>query len=275
MQSLIGRDLKEATLTITVALRGALNLWPWIVAGKANDSLPADDTFSLAIVRAVTIDAAWPEGYGVSSTRWHQGEAGEDWTSDGQERELCWLQIEPLVDPNRPLPTGVALSVLSDVLGRIGDWTFSGAHAVVPIRQGVTPLLSASSTRSWFELGDPQNRRDFNICVSLEGQNDDVLDTANFRDSLNYYGAGLVSFEDLGGHSSARRITGDDIVHSVDNGLTMWFSCQAREWTVDLASWVIDLVGGCLRENGATGFTAISVQSSGRFQRGAGTEPLR
>lgn len=246
-----------------VALHGVLDRYPWAA------HLACDDTgsplYDLAMRRS--------EGYGWYSTggwtykyegwgearivqdpgRWADCLAGGDWTQDGEVRELAWMSADIPVDVREPrLPVLHIARILSDAVHRIGRVRFTGLHAVLPLHELVGDASDdLEAMRNWFALADPSASvpvtvtvgagptawgKETAVCSAARERLGDIaeIDVAAGRLDVS----GMADLHGEHGYNKSR-----------ERGV-LRFTCRTREWSPDVAVWLVEVMGDALRATG-------------------------
>ncbi|WP_369213094.1 hypothetical protein [Streptomyces flavofungini] len=265
--------------TVVVGLHGTLELHAWFDrvvtreadagtgpdAGADAGGSVAEEVLFLAVDRAGsygwrTVGGLLHEDGEVTAshapTAWAHQEVGGDWTQDGGVRELAWLGAGVDTDPPRPgLPVRPIALVLSETLARAGTVTFTGLHALLPLEDTERDTaFHQIELAPWFGLADPDLRFEVVVTVSCRpgedgaGEHDaetlseavrekaqGALDVTAQRPPDGLPGLGL----DLG-----RSVYTDGMREAVR------FGCTTREWSPDIAVWLVEMTAEALREAG-------------------------
>ncbi|GAA2250144.1 hypothetical protein GCM10010232_42500 [Streptomyces amakusaensis] len=268
----------EASLAtpMIMGIHGVLTLHPWIRRQYAEGTLD-EDVFSLVATRATAygwLGSTEPVPVGV---RWGHNDADGDWEQDGRIRELGWMQIDVGDTPSgQRLPVLPAATVLGEGLARVGRLDFTGLHTVAPLRLAGDSRLDLLEAAGWFGLGDPEAESAFTMTVAgtepagIPGLASALLDGVRER------ARDLLTIEPLEPPApdapALTPATQPGLAHppsgGPDAGLAQMtsgrtFRCTAREWSLDLASWVTEMAIDALRETGLTQPVAIAVSRTG------------
>lgn len=263
--------------TVVVGLHGTLQLPPWFdrVVAREDDAegSVADELLFLAVDRAGsygwrTVSGLLHEDGEVTAeyepTAWAHEEVGGDWTQDGGVRQLAWLGAGVRTDPPRPgIPVRPIALVLSETLARVGTVTFTGLHALLPLHATERDTaFHQIELAPWFGLADPDVRYEVVVTVSCrpgEGGADagdaaalvaavrerasEVVDVlAPAKGALAGPEGGLAGLDlDLG-----------RTVHTEGMREVIRFGCVTREWSPDMAVWLVESTAEALRETGRT-----------------------
>lgn len=229
-----------------LGVHGVLDMHPWLRAEHASSGLE-EDAFSLVMKRSV---AQQLTGFGrdrPAGSRWDHNDAGGDWTQDDQQHELAWLQAA--ISPSSArLPIQSALSVLSDVLTRVGRWRLEAVHGVLPVSAAGDGRADLATVWSWFTLADPARPTRVTIRVASNEARKLADSTPSLCDQARERSYGLLSFTPVQSPSEdplKRRMTGEIFTQGMSGGAQI--ECVAPEWSVDIAAWIMDIVVDVLR----------------------------
>ncbi|WNZ09722.1 hypothetical protein [Streptomyces sp. 11x1] len=270
----------EIPPTLTVGLHGLLQRHPWLdrVVERDPESSVEEDVLGLAIERAgaygwQTVSRWLSEEGQVTAhhepTAWAHEEVGGDWTDDGRVHQLGWLQAGVLPDPVRPrLPVRPIALLLSETLARAGEVTFTGLHALLPLRPGERDTaFHQAELAPWFGLADPDVRHEVVVtvsgrpgeCAMSEGDvvavRDAVRDMA--QDSVADVSVTDASVTD--GRLPGLELDLDRVLHTQGMREVARFGCRTREWSPDNAVWLVELVADGLRAAGLSAQLVITV----------------
>ncbi|KUF19383.1 MULTISPECIES: hypothetical protein [Streptomyces] len=261
--------------TVAVGLHGTLQLRPWFdgVMPQDGDTDVAEDVLSLVVDRAGsygwrTVGGLLHENGEVTAshepTAWAHEEVGGDWTQDGQVRQLAWLGAGVLTDPPRPgLPLRPIALLLSEALARAGEVTFTGLHALLPLHATERDTaFHQIELAPWFGLADPDARYEVVVTVSCRTPGDGgggEHDVTALREAVREKAQGMVDVFAAGtkdtpsGAESA--LPGLDLdlrrtVHTDGMREVVRFGCGTREWSPDVAVWLVEMTAEALREAG-------------------------
>ncbi|MEE4423102.1 hypothetical protein [Streptomyces bugieae] len=244
----------------------------------AEDTSPEEDSLeeevlSLALDRAgaygwQTVSRWLTENGRVTArhepTAWAHEEVGGDWTPDGRVRQLAWLQAGALTDPPRlGLPVRPIALVLAETLARVGTMTFTGLHALLPLPAARrNTAFHQTELAPWFALADPDARHEVVLTVSCHPGKDAVTgdDAAAVREAVREMADGAVEVLPPGARSATSVTSpvgppGLDLdlgrgVHTEGMHEAFRFGCTTREWSPDLAVWLVEMVADGLRAAG-------------------------
>ncbi|MEV0126129.1 hypothetical protein AB0I16_32065 [Streptomyces sp. NPDC050703] len=271
--------------TVVVGLHGTLQLSPWFdrvvtreddTEGPAGDSVlnsgdgegsVEEDLLFLAVDRAGSYGWRTVSGLlhedgevtaGHEPTAWAHEEVGGDWTQDGEVRQLAWLGAGVRTDPPRPgIPVRPIALVLSETLARVGTVTFTGLHALLPLHATERDTaFHQIELAPWFGLADPDARYEVVVTVSCRPGEGGVgeRDAAAVCAAVRERAAGVV---DVSAPTAEGGLAGLDLdlgrtVHTEGMREVIRFGCVTREWSPDVAVWLVESTAEALRETGRT-----------------------
>ncbi len=249
-----------------VALHGVLDRHPWTRHITCDDH--GSELFDLAMNRSDAYGwhstGGWTypyKGWGEARIvvqdpgRWADCLAGGDWTQDGQVREVAWMAADIPLDVREPrLPILHIARILSDAVNRLGRVRFTGLHATLPVGELVGDASDdLAAMRRWFALADPS--RSVSVSVTVADGPTLPEKAATVRDAARERLGDAADIEiatgetDLSGLADVRGEHGYD--KSRERGVTR-FVCRTREWSPDVAVWLVEVVGDALRAVGHT-----------------------
>ena len=253
--------------TVIVGLHGILQRNPWFdrVVEQDDEGTVEEDVLGFAIDRAGSYGwqslTSWLHEDGEVTARheptaWAHEEVGGDWTQDGQIHQLAWLQAGVLTDPPRPgLPVRPISLVLYETLARVGTVTFTGLHALLPLEAAErNTAFHQTELAPWFSLADPDARYEVVVTVSRHpeaggmGERDAVAVSEAVRDMAQ--GAVEVSASAPEGGLPGLDLDLDLVLHTEGMREVMRLSCRTREWSPDIAVWLLEMVAEGLRRAG-------------------------
>ncbi|GAB7032978.1 hypothetical protein AB0G35_06850 [Streptomyces sp. NPDC021749] len=197
-------------------------------------------------------------------TAWAHEEVGGDWTPDGRIHQLAWLQAGVRTDPPPlGLPVRPITLVLAEALARLGTVTFTGLHALLPLPAARrNTAFHQAELAPWFALADPDARHEVMVTVSCHPGKAAVSsdDAAAVCAAVRDMAQGAVELPRPGAHS-APPVTSpaappgldldlDHAVHTQGMREAFRFGCTTREWSPDLAVWLVEMVADALRAAG-------------------------
>lgn len=232
--------------TMLLGVHGVLDMHPWLRAGYASSGLE-EDAFSLVAKRSVARQLTGFGSHRPAGSRWDHNDAGGDWTQDGQQHELAWLQAA--ISPSSArLPIQSALSVLSDVVTRVGRWRLKAVHGVLPVSAAGDGRADLATMWPWFSLADPARPTRLTIRVASNEARKLAGCTPNLCDEARERSYGQLSFtpaQSLSDDPLRRRMTGELFMKGMSGGAQI--ECLAAEWSVDVAAWILDIFVDVLR----------------------------
>ncbi|SFO07477.1 hypothetical protein SAMN04487980_105511 [Streptomyces sp. cf124] len=268
----------EIPPTVIIGLHGILQRHPWLdrVVERDPESSVEEDVLGLVIDRAgaygwQTVSSWLSEGGQVTAhhepTAWAHEEVGGDWTDDGRVHQLGWVQAGVLGESVLPgLPVRPIALVLSEALARVGEVTFTGLHALVPLRAGErNTAFHQAELAPWFGLADPDARHEVVVTVSglpsacaLDEDGsvavcDAVRDMA--QDSVTDFSASAAA----AGLPPGLELDLDRVLHTQGMREVARFGCRTREWSPDVAVWLLEMVADGLRGAGLSTRLVITV----------------
>ncbi|WP_447035612.1 hypothetical protein [Streptomyces sp. DSM 118878] len=281
--------------TVVVGLHGTLRLHPWfdrVVTRDTDPDVDADadtdagaegsveeDLLFLAVDRAGsygwrTVGGLLHEDGEVTAehepTAWAHEEVGGDWTQDGEVHRLAWLGAGVRTDPPRPgLPVRPIALVLSEALARVGAVTFTGLHALLPLRATERDTaFHQIELAPWFGLADPDARYEVVVTVSCrpgEGGADEH-DAAALCEAVREKSQGAV---DVFAPVTKGGLPGLDLdldgaVHTEGMREAIRFGCGTREWSPDMAVWLVEMTAEALRDAGRLAPVVVTASLTAR-----------
>ncbi|MDT0574258.1 hypothetical protein RM704_43570 [Streptomyces sp. DSM 3412] len=268
----------EIPPTVIIGLHGILQRHPWLnrVVERDPESSVEEDVLGLAIDRAgaygwQTVSTWLSENGQVTAhhepTAWAQEEVGGDWTDDGRVHQLAWAQAGVLSDSVLPgLPVRPIALVLSETLARVGEVTFTGLHALLPLRAGDrNTAFHQTELAPWFGLADPDARHE--VVVTVSGlptacalDEDDVMSVCDAvrdmaQDSVTDFSSSAAEV----GLPPGLELDLDRVLHTQGMREVARFGCRTREWSPDVAVWLLEMVADGLRGAGLSTQLVITV----------------
>ncbi|MFJ5102340.1 hypothetical protein [Streptomyces sp. NPDC088554] len=214
-------------------------------------------------------------------TAWAHEEVGGDWTGDGGIHQLGWLQAGVLTDTPRPgLPVRPIVQVLSETLARVGEVTFTGLHALLPLQAAKrNTAFHQVELAPWFALADPDARYEVVVTVSSSPgklgkpgkpgkpgryRHDGMAkeDVEAVRDAVRDMAQEAVDVSvpvAEGGALPGLELDLDRVPHTQGMREVMRLACRTREWSPDIAVWLVEMVADGLREAGRSVPSVITV----------------
>ncbi|WP_206506791.1 hypothetical protein [Streptomyces chrestomyceticus] len=268
--------------TVIVGLHGVFTPFPWFDRVVERDDEDAEDSEGSVEedVLGSVVDRAGAYGWQTVSswltedgkttaahepTAWAHEEVGGDWTQDGNIHQLGWLQAGILTDSPRPgLPLRPIALVLTEALTRVGAMTFTGVHAVLPLAAVErNTAFHQAELAPWFGLADPDARHEVVVTVSCRNGTDGHSGTGTgdaeavceavremARETLDF---SVSADSPDSGNQGARPGLDLDLdggVHTVGMREVLRWDCRTREWSPDIAVWLVEMVVEGLRRLG-------------------------
>ncbi|MCI3928158.1 hypothetical protein [Streptomyces sp. AN091965] len=264
--------------SVVVGLHGTLQRHPWfdrVVTRDADaEGSVEEELLFLAVERAGsygwrTVSSLLHEDGEVTAehepTAWAHEDVGGDWTQDGAVRQLAWLGAGVDIDPPRPgLPVRPIVLVLADTLARVGTVTFTGLHALLPLQATERDTaFHQIELAPWFDLADPDARHEVLVTVSCRPGDGGAAepDTAALREAVREKSRGAVdiapSVAEGGLPGLALDLDRSTHTHGMHEALR--FGCATREWSPDVAVWLVEMVTEALREAGRVAPAVVTV----------------
>ncbi|GAA3491310.1 hypothetical protein [Streptomyces cremeus] len=281
--------------TVIVGLHGRLVRHPWfdrVLEGISDETDPdsslEEDVLGLVIDRAGAYGwqtlSRWLHEDGRTTARheptaWAHEEVGGDWTEDGAVRQLAWLQAGFLDAAQTPgssvrLPVRPMTLVLTEVLERVGEVSFTGLHALLPLQAAqYDTAFFQGELAPWFGLADPDSAYDVAVTVFRVPGGDGgrgatvEQEAAAVCAGLGDLAQGAVTCTTPGtkaasateGPGAGLALDLDGVLHTTGMREVMRLDCRTREWTPDLAVWLLEAVAEGLRAAGGAVPTVVSV----------------
>ncbi|MCL8014511.1 hypothetical protein [Streptomyces sp. AS02] len=210
--------------SLVMRVHGRLTLHPWIAAAHREGRLE-EDLFSLAVAR--TTAYGWADfGHGLGGARWGHNDAGGDWTQDGRAREIAWIQVDCAEAPaGQRVPLTPLGRVVAESLSRVGTFDVDAVEVSVPVYEAVDAGRDLAYAATWAGLADPAGRAECAVSV------DAIADPAQ--------AAAVVA--------ACRERAGEAARFDHDGTRLL---CGLREWSLDTAIWVLEIVTDALRVSG-------------------------
>lgn len=256
------------TLTMSVAVDGALTVHPWLLgeirAGhgeNAQHSILDEDVFSLIVARSKACGLASFSGDEPPSVRWGHNDAGGDWTQDGAVRRLGWFQCAVPAHPlaGRRIPVQPALAVLDDVLSLVGAVELTAVHAIVPLAAAPDGRFDLAAMARWFDFADPDTAQAVSVALSVPAG-----DLGRFEPLLGLIRARSMDRLDPTSVDEAELPAGPQPYGMAwllrpGERAQLGLRCTLPTWSIEASSWLLEIVVEALRELGERDPVAISV----------------
>ncbi|MEV4649459.1 hypothetical protein [Saccharopolyspora sp. NPDC049357] len=243
-----------------VGLHGQLELHPLVA--RQWELGEFGDVYGLLVQRSVSLGLAEFGSRADAGVRWHQHEAGGDWTQDGEVREAAWMQAG-LLDECARVPAWQAMTCLGDVLSRVGRFDLRGVHAVLPLGADILDNEHFTTSHQWFILVEQGRPEEVGISVRTPAK--DEIDPAGLVAEVEARSLSTIAVEVLNAPASGmpdpdtfdgRWPLGGDVVE-------VHLSCRVPEWSLDMAGFTTDLVSDATRACGVRTPAAISIFRTG------------
>lgn len=255
--------LGETPKTLILAIHGVLQLHPWVRHSILDESLE-EDAFSLIVKRTVAYGLGSFSRQSPSSAQWAHNDAGGDWAQDGAIHQLAWLQVALPSDGGQRVPIQPAARVLDDVLKRVGRFDLTGLHAVVPLKLASDSRVALAYAAGWFAVTDPASIRQFTVTLSAEPG-------ARLRDlssellvAVREATHGAMSIEPSGSAPEHDPELGEPLAGEQQTAgmvAAATYRCTAGEWSLDTATWAVEVFIEALWVTGTRGPCFIKVSS--------------
>lgn len=242
-----------------LGIHGVIDLAPWIGRAREHHDLE-EDAFGLVAKRSEMMGLGTFGAEPSGGEQWLHADAGGDWAPGHEVHQLVWMQVA--VDRGR-LPIQAIAALQGAVLARLGIAAVAGVHAVLPLHLAIDSTTPLAVSRDWFAFADPSARSEFRITAD-SGSAPDARDQAH------------TVLRDI-----AERAADVLTIDLVDNTNFPWdafiakpagarpvgthratFRCQGPEWSVELAAWVIELLGDAYRSQRSKAAMLIAVSAS-------------
>ncbi|MFD8547481.1 hypothetical protein [Streptomyces sp. NPDC059649] len=242
--------------------------------GSDEENSPEESSVEEAVLSSLAVERAGAHGWQTVTswltengrvtarhepTAWAHEEVGGDWTPDGRVHQLAWLQAGVRTDPPRPgLPVRPIAQVLAETLARVGTMTFTGLHALLPLSAARrNTAFHQSELAPWFALADPDARHEVVVTVSCHPRKGAPTadDTAAVRQAVREMADGALEISSSAPARPPAVPPGLDLdlgrgVHTEGMREAFRFGCTTREWSPDLAVWLVEMVADALRAAG-------------------------
>ncbi|WP_030686791.1 hypothetical protein [Streptomyces sp. NRRL B-1347] len=268
--------------TVVVGLHGTLHRHPWFDRVGTRDAdaegSVEEELLFLAVDRAGsygwrTMGGLLHEDGEVTAehepTAWAHEDVGGDWTQDGAVHQLAWLGAGVSTDPPRPgVPVRPIALVLSEALARVGAVTFTGLHALLPLEATERDTaFHQIELVPWFDLADPDARYEVVVTVSCrpgEGGADEH-DAAALREAVRERAQDAVDvFEKVAdGELPGLALDLGRSAHTDGMREVIRFGCGTREWSPDIAVWLVEMTAEALRDAGRLAPVVVTASLAG------------
>ncbi|MCL7380232.1 hypothetical protein [Streptomyces sp. 35G-GA-8] len=258
--------------TLIVGVHGVLDLEPWIRRAHEDDSLE-EDMYSLVVKRTVAYGLSSFHAGGPEGERWGHNDAGGDWTQDGKVHQLAWLQVAVSEDlRGQRIPVQPAVTVLRDVLTRLGRFRPTGLHTLAPLQLAPDARADLVDAAAWFALADPDPATSVDLTVSvwapetadLPDRASDLLTEAQERtyDAMTIRPAPPTKATTTAQDGLDLPLAGEVQAEGMRPGPA--FHCRVHEWSLDVAAWTTEIFVDALRSTGTRAPALITVSAGER-----------
>lgn len=209
---------------LVMRVHGRLTLHAWLAAAHREGRLE-EDLFSLAVAR--TTAYGWADfGHGLTGTRWGHNDAGGDWAQDGKVREIAWIQVDCAEAPaGQRVPLTPLGRVVGECLSRVGTFDVNAVEVSIPVYEAVDARHDLAYSATWAGLADPAGRAECTVSVDAIA---DPARAATVVEACRARAGEAARFD----HDGTRLL------------------CRLREWSLDAAIWVLEIVTDALRVSG-------------------------
>ncbi|MGW2330169.1 hypothetical protein ACWC5C_31050 [Streptomyces sp. NPDC001700] len=133
--------------------------------------------------------------------------------------------------------------------------TFTGMHALLPLQAAArNTAFHQIELAPWFGLADPDARYEVVVTVSRQPQDGGAggRDAVAVCDAVREMAQGAVdvSVAATGGPPPGVELDLDRVLHTEGMREVMRFRCRTREWSPDIAVWLVQMVADGLRGAG-------------------------
>jgi hypothetical protein len=255
------------TSTMSVAVDGRLTVHPWLraeisQAGRGDAlSVLGEGVFSLVVALSKARGLASFSGDEPPSVRWCHNDAGGDWTQDGTVRRLAWFQCAVPEQPleGRRLPIQPAFSVLEDLLSLTGAVDLRAVHAVVPIAAAPDGRVDLAAIAHLFDFADPRTKRAVSVALTASGSRPSNLQSLWGLVQTRSLDGIVAENIELGTLPAIEPPYGMPWLLGPGEQVQLAMRCALPTWSMDAASWLVEILIEGLRELDVGGSVAISV----------------
>jgi hypothetical protein len=245
---------------------------PWSRAEWEAGTL-CEDAFSLIVKMSAILGLTDFSGDPYVLEHWRHADAGGDWTQDGAEHLLAWMQMDvrtagppglPPQERRRLLPVQSSLEVVRVALERVGGVALTEVDAIVPLHLMANPAIRLATGRDWLLLGSKAAERQ---AVLIEVEAGEAHGASRNQPGI------IECMQTLGGEvlgaievrSSELRQESDILgkegfLNRSFSYRSMQLECSTPRWAVDFAAWAIDLVAHAYRSSGMDHSALIAVR---------------
>ncbi|MFR9729059.1 hypothetical protein ACL03H_07515 [Saccharopolyspora sp. MS10] len=246
--------------TFVVGTHGVLRLHPWVLRRQERGTFEFD-TYSLMLTRSSALGLVELPPEENELARWHQEEAGEDWTQDGATRQVAWMQAGAANLNKQRIPVWTALTCLQDSMAKIGSLEIAGTHAVLPLHADAPAASQLPNAVDWFSLEDSVPRHHFTISLYTATCSEEAFDSAALTETFRSLTSSLLSTETIADRPEGTPEPGSlEGCWLLGNDLTeLHLRCQSTEWSADMAAFTTDAIAQAAHATGLRRYVLISV----------------
>lgn len=252
---------------MSLAVDGQLAIHPWLrsalsqpASDQAQHSILGEDVFSLIVAHSKASGLASFSGDEPPSVRWGHNDAGGDWTQDATVRRLarfqCAVPEVPLT--GRRLPVQPALTVLDKVLTLAGVLDLTAVHAVVPLAAAPDGRFDLVAMAKLSDFPNPETARAVWLTLSVpasDGARFDALPALVRARSMGRIGPEQV---DEFRSPAIKPPHGTSWLLNPGERTPLTLRCTMPTWSIDAASWLVELLIETFRELGELDPVAVS-----------------
>lgn len=132
--------------------------------------------------------------------------------------------------------------VLSDVLGRVGEWDFAGLTLSVPVGLAPDARFDLLGDADWYALAAPDATAEVTVNVTVQV----ALDAAELAELMS---------------QGSRRLL--RLASTAVKGGGIMLVCHAPEWSPDAAAWIAEVLVDSLRAAGVRDRAEVAVSETG------------
>jgi hypothetical protein len=232
------------------SVSGLLTLLPLLGERLAAGTLEVDAFSLIASSASVLGFTSFAGDQAAEPVQWGHCDAGGDWTQDGAEHQLAWLQADLPLGPGRTLPLQAAFAVIERALRRVGAVEVRAFDAVLPLATHRPDAGRLAEQRDWLALGPAEAAAERDLIVRLDAERSVSDDLAPHvaRALSELAGNELTAIASVTSTTSLPTVPplGPHDMAADAPALV----CRARSWGFDVGPWVIGLVAAAAAEYG-------------------------
>ncbi|NSC21821.1 hypothetical protein FM076_11670 [Streptomyces albus subsp. chlorinus] len=247
---------------MTVEIHGSFKPYPWLE--RAGEEEFRDSVLDLAMQRADAYGWHAPYGWRSSSgrkffqvpDRWADCDRGGDWSGRTGIRALAWLRADIPDDVLLPrLPVLPMARVLTDALERAGEPTVTALRTYLPLQITAGDAEGDwEDMRDWFGLADPSLSVDVLVTVSAApssawGPQEASRVRRAVQDHFGTAAEVAAAPQDVTAYLAATG-EGQPLIEGARPAVRLL--CRVREWSPDVAVWLVEVTGDALKAAGHT-----------------------